>query len=146
MKIRDTTSDDHAAWLHLWQGFLAFHDTDLAPAITAHTWARLIDPANPMQMRLAEGDGRVVGFAIHQHHPSTWVLGDDCYLEDLYVEPDQRGKGIGRALMEDLQQLAKSKGWNRLYWHSDGDNVAARRLYDSFTLADGFIRYRFALK
>lgn len=146
MKIRDTTPDDHAAWLALWQGFLTFYETDLDPAITDYTWTRLIDPANPMKMRLAEADARLVGFAIHQHHPSTWVLGDDCYLEDLYVAPDQRGKGIGRALMEDLQQMAKSNGWNRLYWHTNHDNTAARRLYDSFTPADGFIRYRFALK
>lgn len=143
MTCRDAAPADHAAWLTLWQGFLQFYQTDLDPAITAHTWDRLMDPASPMKMRLAEASGRVVGFAIHQHHPSTWVMGDDCYLEDLFVDPDARGLGIGRALITDLQHLAKSRGWHRLYWHTNHDNLAARRLYDSIGPADGHIRYRF---
>lgn len=146
MNCRDATLADHAAWLTLWQGFLDFYQTDLDPAITAHTWDRLMDSASPMKMRLAEVDGRVVGFAIHQQHPSTWVMGDDCYLEDLFVDPTARGLGIGRALITDLQHLAKFRGWHRLYWHTNHDNVTARRLYDSIGPADGHIRYRFALK
>ena len=145
MIIRDALPADRAAWMILWQGFLDFYETDLDPAITDHTWARLMDPACPMKMRLAEGEAGLLGFAIHQHHPSTWVMGDDCYLEDLFVDPSMRGQGIGRALIVDLQGLAKARGWNRLYWHTNHDNAAARRLYDSFGPADGHIRYRFAL-
>ncbi len=145
MIIRDATPADRDGWRPLWQGFLDFYETDLNPAITDHTWARLMDPASPMHLRLAEGDAGLLGFAIHQHHPSTWVMGDDCYLEDLFVDPGARGQGIGRALIVDLQALAKARGWNRLYWHTNQDNAAARRLYDSFGPADGHIRYRFAL-
>ena len=145
MIIRDALPTDRTAWMILWQGFLDFYETALDPAITDHTWARLIDPACPMKMRLATGEAGAMGFAIHQHHPSTWVMGDDCYLEDLFVDPSMRGQGIGRALIVDLQGLAKARGWNRLYWHTNHDNAAARRLYDSFGPADGHIRYRFAL-
>ena len=88
---------------------------------------------------------RVLGFAIHQHHASTWVLGDDCYLEDLFVHEDLRGGGIGRALIADLQSLAKLRGWQRLYWHTDEGNVRARHLYDSIVPSDGHIRYRIKL-
>ena len=146
MICRDAVQADRTAWLTLWQGFLDYYATDLDPAITVHTWDRLMDLASPMKMRVAESDAGLLGFAIHQHHPSTWVIGDDCYLEDLFVDPKARGQGIGRALIEDLQALARSNGWNRLYWHTGHDNVAARRLYDSFGPADGHIRYRFALK
>ena len=145
MIIRDAGRADRAAWDRLWQGFLDYYETALDPAITAHTWARLMDPASPMKMRLAEKDG-VVGFAIHQHHPSTWVMGDDCYLEDLFVDPAARGQGVGRALITDLQALARTQGWHRLYWHTNTGNTAARRLYDSFVPADGHIRYRMALR
>ena len=144
--IRDASPDDRRAWLTLWQGFLDFYKTDLDPAITAHTWDRLMDPANAMKMRVADAPEGLVGFAIHQHHPSTWVMGNDCYLEDLFVDPAARGQGIGRALIEDLQDLAKAQGWHRLYWHTNHDNAAARRLYDSFGPADGHIRYRFGVK
>jgi len=72
-------------------------------------------------------------------------MGDDCYLEDLFVTAEARGKGVGRALIEDLKSLAKSKGWNRLYWHTDENNATARKLYDSFAPSDGHIRYRIRL-
>ena len=144
MIIRDATPADRAGWDRLWQGFLDYYETALDPAITAHTWDRLMDPASPMKMRLAEADG-VVGFAIHQHHPSTWVMGDDCYLEDLFVDPAARGRGIGRALITDLQALARARGWHRLYWHTNAENATARRLYDSFVPPDGHIRYRMRL-
>ena len=140
--IRDATPQDHDAWCVLWHGFLDYYEEDLDPAITAFTWARLIDPASPMKLRLAEVDGVPLGFAIHQHHPSTWVMGDDCYLEDLFVAPQARGKGLGRALINDLVSLAEVSGWHRLYWHTHHDNATARKLYDSFVAADGNIRYR----
>lgn len=145
MIIRDAMPGDRAAWMPLWQGFLDYYETSLDRAITDHTWTRLMDPASPMKMRLAK-DGGLVGFAIHQHHPSTWVMGDDCYLEDLFVSPAARGQGIGRALITDLQNLARARGWNRLYWHTNEGNATARRLYDSITPADGHIRYRMSLK
>jgi len=144
MIIRDAAAGDKAGWLDLWQGFLDFYDQSLDPAITDFTWTRLMDPASPLKMRLAE-DGGLSGFAIHQHHPSTWVMGDDCYLEDLFVAPAARGRGAGRALLADLQTLARARGWHRLYWHTDAHNTTARALYDSLVPADGAIRYRLRL-
>ena len=144
--IRDATAEDHDAWRVLWQGFLDYYEMHLDPAITAFTWGRLMDPASPMTLRLAVVDGVPLGFAIHQHHPSSWVMGDDCYLEDLFVAPQARGKGLGRALINDLIGLAKAQGWHRLYWHTGHGNATARKLYDSFVEADGNIRYRMSLR
>jgi ribosomal protein S18 acetylase RimI-like enzyme len=87
----------------------------------------------------------VQGFAIHLHHPSTWVLTGDCYLEDLFVAPKARGQGLGRALIDDLITLARARGWSRLYWHTRVDNTKARALYDQYVATDGHIRYRLPL-
>lgn len=144
MIIRDATPQDEAGWRRLWQGFLDYYEMALPEDVTAFTWARLMDPACPMKARLAF-DGDLLGFAIHQHHPSTWVRGDDCYLEDLFVAPAARGKGLGRALIEDLIALARAKGWKRLYWNTEQGNAQARRLYDSIVQDDGHIRYRLTL-
>jgi GNAT superfamily N-acetyltransferase len=145
MMIRDAIPQDEAAWRGLWQGFLDYYSMPLDPAITARTWARLMDPDCTMKARLATGGGVALCFAIHQHHPSSWVMGDDCYLEDLYVSPQARGKGLGRALIEDLVALARAKGWHRLYWNTETTNATALRLYDSFIKDDGHIRYRLTL-
>jgi GNAT superfamily N-acetyltransferase len=145
MIIRDAVPADEAAWRGLWQGFIDYYDTRLDPAITAFTWTRLMDPGSSLKMRLAVVDGTALAFAIHQHHPSTWVMGDDCYLEDLFVAPAARGQGLGRALITDLMALARAKGWHRLYWNTDQGNARARRLYDSIVPSDGHIRYRLAL-
>ena len=95
--LRDAALGDRAGWMGLWQGFLTYYATTLSPEVTDYTWARLIDPACPMKMRLAEGPEGLLGFAIHNHHHSTWVMGEDCYLEDLFVAPSARGQEIGRA-------------------------------------------------
>ncbi|PLL13361.1 GNAT family N-acetyltransferase [Tabrizicola sp. TH137] len=143
--IRDAGPADEAGWRGLWDQYLDFYEVVLAPEVTAATWARLMDPASPVKARLAFDGGQMVGFAIHLHHPSTWVLGEDCYLEDLFLAPEARGKKIGKRLLNDLIKLAKAKGWQRLYWHTDEENAVARRLYDRFVKADGHVRYRMTL-
>ena len=143
--IRNAAPGDETAWRDLWQGYLAFYNVSLDPEITDHTWARLMSADSPLKARLAADDNRILGFAVHQHHASTWVMGDDCYLEDLFIDPSARGRGIGRALIADLQALAKANGWQRLYWHTDEANTRARKLYDSIVPSDGHVRYRIKL-
>jgi GNAT superfamily N-acetyltransferase len=143
--IRDATGADHPAWVALWQDYLTFYDITLDPAVTNSTWTRIMTPDHALNCRLAWLGDTVLGFAIHLHHPSTWVMGDDCYLEDLFVSAAARGKGVGRALIKDLMALARTKGWHRLYWHTDEGNETARGLYDSFTEYDGHVRYRLTL-
>ena len=88
------------------------------------------------------GGGRpAVGFSHSLLHEGTWVLAPICYLEDLYVDPSARGRGVGRALIADLVDMARTQGWSRLYWHTRRGNEAARRVYDGFVKADDFVRY-----
>lgn len=145
IEIRDARAADETEWRRLWAGYLAFYHVDVPPDVTDQTWTRILDPASPVAMRVAARDGRLAGFAIHLLHPSTWVMNDDCYLEDLYVDEEKRGGGIGRALLDDLVALATVNGWSRLYWHTDEGNARARALYDSYVKADGHVRYRMKL-
>ncbi|MGR6432322.1 N-acetyltransferase family protein [Rhizobium sp. PAMB 3174] len=140
--IRDVDAADKEAWRALWDAYLAFYRTDLSEEVTASTWSRILDPDSRLSIRVAEVDGGLAGFAIHHFHDSTWSIAPDCYLEDLFVEESFRGQRIGRALIKDLIALCRERGWSRLYWHTETDNAAARRLYDTFAGADDYVRYR----
>jgi GNAT superfamily N-acetyltransferase len=145
LDLRDMRVADRADFLALWRQYLAFYHVDLSDIVTQSTWSRLMDATHAMTGRVAVLDGIVVGFAIHMHHASTWVAGDDCYLEDLFVTDAARGHGVGRALIDDLIAMARTKGWHRVYWHTDEANTRARALYDQYTPSDGHIRYRLRL-
>jgi GNAT superfamily N-acetyltransferase len=140
--IRDARPEDEVRWRKLWADYLAFYGVGIEPDITDMTWRRVFDPASAIFMRVAEADGKVVGFALCLTHEGTWIRSPDCYLEDLFVDEAARGKGIGRALMDDLVALCRENGWARLYWHTEETNATARKLYDRYVESDGHIRYR----
>ena len=140
--IRDPLDSDEAAWRKLWAGYLTFYRTEVPEEVTAFTWARILDPGSRMAMRLVEEDGVVLGFAIHHYHDSTWSIAPEGYLEDLFVDDNVRGKGAGRALIDDLIAIPKRHGWSGIYWHTAQDNARARKLYDSYIETDEHIRYR----
>jgi GNAT superfamily N-acetyltransferase len=144
IRIRFPRSGDEAAWRRLWALYLAFYETELDEAVTAATWRRAL-AAEQVFLRLAEEGSHLRGFALCILHEGSWCLEPICYLEDLFVDPKSRGSGIGRALIEDLIDLGRKNRWSRLYWHTEAGNEAARRLYDRFTTADGFVRYRITL-
>jgi GNAT superfamily N-acetyltransferase len=80
---------------------------------------------------IAYMDERAVGFALFFHNFSTFVGRPGIYLEDLYVQPHARGKGIGRALLSHLARLAKERGCGRLEWAVLDWNEPAIRFYQS---------------
>lgn len=139
--IRAALPHDEAAWRRLWQGYCDFYETALAPEVTDRTWRRILDPESAVMCVVAEQEGRVVAFANCVVHENTWETQAICYLEDLYVAPDARGAGVGRALLEWLRNAMRAEGWARLYWVAHRDNARARRLYDQFAAADDFVRY-----
>ena len=61
-------------------------------------------------------EGEPAGFAVFFHNFSTWLGRPGLYLEDLFVRPEKRGKGYGRALLERLAQIAKERGCGRMEW------------------------------
>lgn len=144
--LREPEPSHEAAWRRLWEGYVAFYEAEVSEEVTAGTWTRLLDPDSGMLGRLAELNGEIVGFTVSVLHPGSWTLKPTCYLEDLFVDPSARGQGIGAALISDLLDLARTHGWSRLYWHTKASNDTARRLYDRYTLADDFVRYRLFLE
>ena len=140
--IRDPAAADEPEWRRLWAGYNDFYEKRVEERVTVATWRRLLLKSNGLLGRIALYDGTVGGFAACVLHAGTWTEQPICYLEDLFVDPALRGKGIGEALIDDLVAQAKEHGWSRLYWHTRENNAVARRLYDKFAMADDFVRYR----
>jgi GNAT superfamily N-acetyltransferase len=65
---------------------------------------------------MAEHDGRPVGFALYFFSYSTWLGRPGLYIEDIFVEPELRGRGIGKALLERVAAIAVEKRCPRLHW------------------------------
>jgi GNAT superfamily N-acetyltransferase len=80
---------------------------------------------------VAEEDGRVVGFALWFLNYSTWGGRHGIYLEDLYVAPESRGHGHGRALLAELARICVERGYGRLEWWVLDWNSPARGFYES---------------
>ena len=141
-QIRLVTAADHAAWLPLWQGYQRFYNAEIAAEVSALTWQRFLDPAEPMFAALAWQDGVAVGLVHWIFHRSCWTVSDYCYLQDLYVAETVRGGGVGRALIEQVYAAAQAYGANRVHWLTQEDNAQARQLYDRIASRSGFIQYR----
>ena len=142
LTIRAIEEKDKNQWLKLWAGYLEFYKSTISPEHTELTWKRLINNEQKMFGFVAESEEGVIGFTHCLFRPSTWTETDYCYLEDLFVDPNIRGKGIGRALMNKVVELAKEKNSKRVYWTTQEFNKTARILYDSITPVSEFVQYR----
>ena len=93
---------------------------------------------------VAEEDSQVVGFALWYLSYSTWLGRHGIYLEDLYVRPERRGQGHGRALLAELARICVERGYGRLDWSVLDWNAPARRFYESLgaVTVDEWVIYR----
>jgi ribosomal protein S18 acetylase RimI-like enzyme len=87
---------------------------------------------------LLAADGRD-GFAVLRFRPSVYTGALDAYLEELYIVPERRGRGLGRALLETAMEHARERGAARIELNTSENDVAARALYESvgFTNREG---------
>lgn len=147
--VRPVAREDFDRWLPLWDGYNAFYDrvgpTALAPDITRTTWQRFFDAYEPVHGLVAEVDGHLTGLAHYLFHRSTTTVEPSVYLQDLFIAPDWRGRGVGQALIAAVGQQAQAAGASRVYWLTHETNETAMRLYDQVAERSGFVVYRLAM-
>jgi GNAT superfamily N-acetyltransferase len=144
--VRSVATADFAQWRELFEGYNAFYGRSGATALPGEvmqtTWRRFFDPNEPVHALVAEQGAGLVGLAHYIFHRSTIHTDPVCYLQDLFTAHAQRGRGIGRALIEAVCAQATIRGARRVYWHTHESNATARRLYDLVAERPGFILYR----
>ena len=142
LKIASLSAADYESWLSLWQSYLTFYESSLPVETTNATWNNVLDSNVPIYGFGAWLEDKLVGITHVVLHPNTWNSTECCYLEDLYVAESVRGHGVGRALIEYVYEFARQQNCNRVYWVTQEDNTAARRLYDTLATKTNMIQYR----
>jgi len=141
--IRPLVEDDRAQWTALWTDYLTFYKTNLPENIYDSTFARLLgDDPQDFSALVAEQNGVLIGLTHFLFHRHGWKIENVCYLQDLFVAPSVRGTGCGRKLIEAVYDVADQNNAPNVYWLTQDDNAAGRRLYDRVGALTNFIKYQ----
>lgn len=140
--VRQLTAADHDDWVRLWKGYLSFYDTELADEqIETQFRRRLEDSDDEVRCLLAVLDGHPVGLAHYLYHRHGWKAEQVCYLQDLYVDPAGRDRGVGQMLIGAVFAAADAAGAPSVYWMTRDSNRQARKLYDRIGNLTSFVKY-----
>lgn len=140
--IQQAINEDYAQWIPLWKSYQEFYGVDIPEPVTRLNWGRFLDAGEPMFCAVAKVDDHIIGFVHYLFHRSTWAATNYCYLEDLFVRPDVRGKQVGKQLIDYVRQQAHAHEASRLYWHTHQTNLRGQRLYDWVAKKSGMIEYQ----
>ena len=140
--VRPLARDDAPHWRRLWRAYLEFYETTRDDIVYDTYFERLLgDDPRDYACLIAEYEGRPVGLAHYLFHRHGWRVENVCYLQDLYADPEVRGRGVGRALIEAVYAAADAAGAPAVYWLTQDHNATARRLYDRIGRVTPFIKY-----
>jgi GNAT superfamily N-acetyltransferase len=132
LTIRFATIEDASLILRLIKGLAEYERlVDEAVVTEADVRHSLFGDRPEAEVLIAEIDGDAAGFALFFHNYSTFLGRRGLYLEDLFVLPSHRGRGVGRALMARLARLATERQCGRFEWWVLDWNHPAIRFYES---------------
>jgi GNAT superfamily N-acetyltransferase len=134
--------EDREDWLLLWRHY----QVSVSPDVDELTWARIITAGEPIGCLVARRpNGTAFGFINYVLHPSTWVSGLVCYLQDLFVVAAARRQGAGATLLNALIARGLAEGWYRIEVTTSKNNEDAARLYRRVGRLSDRLRFEIAL-
>ena len=143
--VRPLQASDETEWRRLWTAYLEFYETSVPDEVYRTTFARLLagnaGTKDEFRGLLVEANGKPAGLVHYVFHRHCWRIENVCYLQDLYVDPASRGKGLGRILIEAVYGEADAAGCPSVYWLTQDFNHPARKLYDQVGKLTPFIKY-----
>ena len=145
VRVRAVRASDEAEWRALWRGYHTFYEACVPDAVYRSTFARVVGEGGPFEVRglvAEEQGGRLLGLAHYMGHRHGWHIENIVYLQDLFVLPRARGRGVGRQLIEAVYRAADEAGTPLVYWSTHHTNHTARRLYDRVGANSGYIKYK----
>ena len=132
LRLRPATRDDVADIRRLIRALADYEKEPDAAVVTEADLLRDGFGEKPLfKVVMAEWEGAVVGFAFYFYNYSTWQGRPGLYLEDLFVMPSHRGKGIGKALLVHLARIALRENCGRFVWQVLDWNTPSIQFYES---------------
>lgn len=132
LTIRPATADDAALILRFIRD-LAIYEKAESSVQTDEAGIRssLFGPDAKAQALICEVGGEAIGYAVYFYNYSTWLGRNGVYLEDLYVSPERRGSGAGKALLQHIAKQAVAEGCGRFEWSVLDWNEPAIQFYEA---------------
>ena len=144
MQIETVTAQTFERVLPLIASYQRFYKAEPDEARNRVHFGRLLDDYDAgIQFVALDEAGQALGFATLYFPLGSVAPGVACLMNDLFVVPETRGQGIGRALILHCLSYAKAHGFPNMHWQTALDNHTAQRLYDSLTTTrSGWYTYR----
>ena len=142
LTIRPVAKSERTTWEELFQAYAAFYKTSVTSQAFDNAWAWIFDKNKDFWCDVVENqDGKVIGFTQYSLMHRSLSGGMVVYLSDLFVEPNQRGSGAGRAMIDHVIEFARNRGISNVRWLTQEFNYTARQLYDTYQSKSDFVLY-----
>ena len=145
--IRSVRKSERKEWEQVFLDYAEFYKVMLEPGTQDAVWEWIFDAENDFWCDVAIDDAnQIIGFTQYQLMHRSLSGGMVVYLSDLFVNPNIRGSGTGRKLIDHVFAFARSKGISNVRWLTQDFNYAARQLYDSYGRKSDFVLYSFPVE
>ncbi|MFB2582132.1 N-acetyltransferase family protein [Herbiconiux sp. P15] len=146
IEVRPVAAGEFFPWHAVYTGYGEFYENPLHDEKAVLVWSWIIDDANELECLVAVDDeGTLVGLAHFRSFSRPLDGSKGIYLDDLFVLPEARKQGVGRALIEAVAEVGRRRRASVLRWVTAKDNEAARALYDQVAEKTKWVTYDKAL-
>jgi GNAT superfamily N-acetyltransferase len=130
------------AWERLYAGYAEFYRVAQTPEMRGRVWDWIMDPTHEVEALMAEdADGGAIGLAHFRPFARPLMAATGGFLDDLFVDPAQRGRRVADALIEAVAEIGRQRGWGVVRWITADDNYRGRGVYDRLATRTMWITY-----
>ena len=144
LTVRPLAPADEGRWRELFRAYREFYELDESEEVVSRAWGWFLDPAHECDALVATAGDSILGFAHHRPISSPYTGTTGIFLDDLFTDPAARGRGVGRALIGHLTDLAAAEGRSVVQWVTAADNLQAQALYNSLATRTAWVTYEAA--
>ena len=139
--IRDLRLSDFDKWANLYKNYAEFYKVPMNEKILNNLWSWIHDESHIVRGICFESENKIVAITHYRTMPRPIKGRYIGFLDDLFVEPDFRGKKIAQKLIAHLKSLSKINNWDGIRWITHSSNENAKKLYDKIANNTGFELY-----